>query len=223
MSRSKQPNAYIPMLGQTFLFRGVTDERIAALLNREGVSVVRFEKGETVFSRESQTRMLGVVLHGVCAVMKESENARIPMSVLKQGELFGAASLFRGNDPYVAHVYAKESVWALLISEDALKAMMRDEFDVAENYMRYLTARIRFLSGRIDTFLPQSVEERVLHHMRQYAKDGAYAPEKGMQSLADALRISRATLYRAVGKLMEEGVLTKDGRTYRITDVPSSL
>ena len=44
-----------------------------------------------------------------------------------------------------------------------------------------------------------------------------------MQSLADALRISRATLYRAVGKLMEEGVLTKDGRTYRITDVPSSL
>ena len=75
---------------------------------------------------------------------------------------------------------AQESTWVLLISEEALRSMMQMDFRVTENYLRYLTARIRFLSGRLDGFLPQSVETRKQHINKQKR---APPPIKGRDAL----------------------------------------
>jgi CRP-like cAMP-binding protein len=150
-------------------------------------------------------------------VTKESENGRMPMSVLRQTDLFGAASLFHGDEAYVARVAAAESTWVLLIPEEALCDMMRTDFRVVQNYLRYLTARIRFLSGRLDGFLPQSVEERVLNHIKTRAENGLYESEWSVSALADALRIGRTTLYRAMDKLVSEGKIERHGRAFRLS------
>jgi len=113
-------------------------------------------------------------------------------------------------------VAAAESAWILLISEEALKEMMRRNFRIAENYLAYLTARIRFLSERLDGFLPQNVEERVLQFIRQRAENGLFESEWSVSALADSLRVSRTTLYRAIDKLVLEGKLVKQGRTFRL-------
>lgn len=219
MSRSTQPNAYVSQLKRSPLFRGMEEESILELLFCEGVRVTHFKKGETIFSRDTKQRTLGVLLYGACAVVKTGrDGARIPMSILMPCDLFGAAALFNDASQYVANVTATKSAWALLIREDALTDMMRLDFRVAENYMRYLTARIRFLSGRIDGFLPQSVRERVLYHMQNGAQNGVYTPKKSMSALADALCISRTTLYRAVDELMRDGTIIKQGRAFRLSE-----
>jgi CRP-like cAMP-binding protein len=140
----------------------------------------------------------------------------MPMSILRQTDLFGAASLFHDEEAYVARVTANESTWVLLICEDALRGMMQRDFRVTENYLRYLTARIRFLSDRLDGFLPQSVEERVFNHIKNHAEHGLYESEWSVSALAESLRISRATLYRAMDKLVSEGKIERHGRAFRL-------
>lgn len=221
MSRSTHPATYARQIADTFLFSGVPEEEIAQLLAVEGVRVEHFEKDAVIFDRKQNERALGLILFGSCAVTKESETGKMPMSVLRQGDLFGAASLFRREEQYVARVAAAESAWILLISEEALKGMMRSDFRIAENYLAYLTARIRFLSERLDGFLPQSVEERVLQFIRQHAENGLFESEWSVSALADSLRVSRTTLYRAFDKLVLEGKLAKQGRTFRLTGEPS--
>lgn len=217
MSRSLQPTAYIVLAQKTFLFAGIPEEEIASLLGFSGVRVEHYEKDQVIFDRADTERALGIILYGTCVVTKESENGKMPMSVLRQTDLFGAASLFHDEEAYVARVMAQESTWVLLISEEALRSMMQMDFRVTENYLRYLTARIRFLSGRLDGFLPQSVEERVLNHIKTHAENGLYESEWNVTQLADALRISRTTLYRAMDKLVSNGKIERHGRAFRLS------
>ena len=217
MSRSLQPKAYASLAGKTFLFAGIPEDEILSLLVIAGVRVAHFEKDQVIFDRADTERALGIILYGACVVTKESENGRMPMSVLRQTDLFGAAALFHDEEAYVARVMAQESTWALLISEEALRSMMQRDFRVTENYLRYLTARIRFLSGRLDGFLPQSVEERVFNHIKTRAEDGLYESEWSVSHLADALRISRTTLYRAMDKLVSDGKIERHGRAFRLS------
>ena len=216
MSRSLHPTAYATLAEKTFLFSGIPEEEIFSLLGSEGVRVEHFEKDQTIFDRADTERALGIILYGSCAVTKESENGSMPMSVLRQTDRFGAASLFHDEEAYVARVMAQESTWVLLIDEKALRSMMQRDFRVTENYLRYLTARIRFLSGRLDGFVPQSVEERVLNHIKTRAENGLYESEWSVTQLASALRISRTTLYRAMDKLVSEGKIERHGRAFRL-------
>ena len=217
MSRSLQPKAYASLAGKTFLFAGIPEDEILSLLGIAGVRVAHFEKDQVIFDRTDTERALGIILYGACVVTKESENGRMPMSVLRQTDLFGAAALFHDEEAYVARVMAQESTWVLLIPEEALRSMMQRDFRVTENYLRYLTARIRFLSGRLDGFLPQSVEERVFNHIKTRAEDGLYESEWSVSHLADALRISRTTLYRAMDKLVSDGKIERHGRAFRLS------
>ena len=217
MSRSLQPTAYVALAKKAFLFAGISEEEIASLLAASGVRVEHFEKDQVIFDRADTGRALGIILYGSCVVTKEGGTGCMPMSVLRQADLFGAASLFHGEEAYVARVTAQESTWVLLIAEEALRGMMRIDFRVTENYLRYLTARIRFLSGRLDGFLPQSVEERVLNHIKTRAEDGLYESEWSVTQLADTLRISRTTLYRAMDKLVSDGKIERHGRAFRLS------
>ena len=217
MSRSLNPTAYAKLVASTFLFSGIQEEEIFVLLGMPGVRVEHFEKDQVIFDRADTERALGIILYGACAVTKESDTGKMPMSVLRQNDLFGAASLFHDEEAYVARVMAMESTWVLLISQEALCAMMKQDFRVTENYLRYLTARIRFLSGRLDGFLPQSVEERVLNYIKTRAENGLYESEWSVSLLAEALRIGRTTLYRAMDKLVSEGKIERHGRAFRLS------
>jgi CRP-like cAMP-binding protein len=216
MSRSLHPTAYAQHVTGTFLFAGIPEEEIGALLGVSGVRVEHYEKDQIIFDRDQEERALAIILFGSCAVTKEGDGGKMPMSILHRADLFGAASLFHREPDYVARVSAVESTWILLIPEQALLGMMRRDFRVTENYLSYLTARIRFLSRRLDGFLPQSVEERVLNHIQSRARNGSYESEWSVSALADALCVSRSTLYRAMDKLVSEGKIERNGRTFRL-------
>lgn len=218
MSRSTHPTAYAKLVSKTFLFSEIPEEQIVLLLSCGGVWVEHFEKDQVIFDRGAAERALAVILYGSCSVTKLGGGGNMPMSVLRPTDLSGAASLFHEEKEYVARVTALESTWVMMISEAALREMMQADFRVTENYLRYLTARIRFLSRRLDGFLPQSVEERVLNHIKNRAEDGIYESEWSVSALADALCVSRSTLYRAMDKLVSEEKIERSGRAFRLPE-----
>lgn len=218
MARSIKPETYSAQATCSPLFYGVESEQIEAMLCLNGVSVRHFATGESIYSPNGFARCLGFVVSGAAQVVKGGATGAMPMSVLRVGELFGAAALFNGDTRYVANIRARGSTWAVLITQAALEEMMRTDFRIAQNYIDYLTARIRFLSARLDGFVPPSVEERVLAHIRANAKHGVCRPEHGLTEVAGALRISRATLYRAFDALQAQGRLIKEGKTLRLPD-----
>lgn len=206
--------ADLATLRQTALFAGLTEAQLRPLLERPGVSVASFRRGETIYAPAQFSRSLGVLLSGSATVEKRGGANKMLMSVLRAGDLFGAASLFAPADaPYVVSIRAAAAVRALLIGEAALIALLREDFRLAENYMRYLTGRIRFLNRRIEGFVRPSVEERLLLFLESNAQGGVCTLPFGMTALAQALCAGRATLYRALDALKAAGRIRREGRT----------
>lgn len=216
MAKTIERESLARVAADTPLFKRLTLEEIAACLSLPGVYVRSYGKGELLYSMQASAHAIGFLFAGRAKVMKSDGAGRMLMSVLHVGDVFGAASLFHSEDRYAADILALTRVSAVLISEEAWIGMMRADFRIAENYMAYLTARIRFLSARIDGFVIPTVEERVLSLLRARAVDGVYRPETSLRAIGEALCISRTSLYRAFDALESAGKIQKDGRNIRL-------
>ena len=194
------------------LFRGVSEELLQALAGAEGASLVRFEPG-VVYSPRHFRRSLAVVLSGQLQVTKGA----LAVSVLGPGDLFGAAALYSDEPEFAATVTAKRPSRCLMLEHHLVDRLLAEQGQIRENYLRYLTGRVRFLSGRLQTLAQPGVEGKLARYL--LANGGSSCPAT---ELCQRLGVSRASLYRAFAALEENGLITRRGKTITVAD-PAGL
>ncbi|MGI6191972.1 MAG: Crp/Fnr family transcriptional regulator [Christensenellales bacterium] len=176
----------------------------------------RFRSGEMIYSAGRFERSLGIILSGRCRVTKPSADGReIVMSALKAGDVFGAAALFTEDGDYVTSVRAVSSVSVLFLGEELVHELLQMDFALCERYLSYLCGRIRFLNKRIEAFTGGSAEQRLLSYVVGAAREEGgrkITPAVSATRLAQALDIGRASLYRAMDALVEQGRIAKEGK-----------
>lgn len=195
------------------LFTGMEEAEVLAALAADGVHRLRYRKGETIYRPHDFSRKLGILLSGSIAVTKGD----FPVSRLRSGELFGAAALYNEEPDYVTTLNVTSDCAVLLMSQDWLEAQMDLCPALRRNYIRYLSGRIRFLSGKLEELTGPTAEVKLFHYLAQRARDGAVELDCSMTELAKRLGMGRASLYRALDALEEEGTMKRTGRTVRFT------
>ncbi len=172
---------------------------------------VQIAAGEKLMSAGDAARRLGIILSGAARVYKAAGGKRIFMNALNEGEMIGAAGLFQKDARPVTEVVATKACQVLFFDESELKELFREHFKLTESYLAYLTGRIHFLTARIETMGSPNARDKLLSHIGASAVSGVYKLKAGYNSLADAIGLSRATLYRAMDALEAEGILKRDG------------
>ncbi len=206
-----QAERLLPIIEETFLFKGVALEELTKLLLSLEVEYLHYNSGETILEQSIIKPCLGILLSGSAIVEKHSGEGFMAMSVLSQGQLFGMASLFSCGErqPYPVCIIAGDNTSALVIREETLKQLFSRNHLMAENYICHLTGRIHFLNNRLSHIIQPTVEERVLFYLKHSAEGGNI---KSFSALAKSLCISRASLYRALESLEKRGSIKKSGR-----------
>ena len=156
---------------------------------------------------------LGVLLFGKAQVHKAAGGSRVLVSVLEPPTMMGASCLFMNEAHAATEVRAVKPCRLAFLREDMLRLLMRENFALAENYMRYLTGRIRFLTERIESIGSPGAAEKLMNYLALNARDGKLTLPMGYKSLADALCVSRASLYRVLEELEVAGRLRREGKT----------
>lgn len=174
--------------------------------------------GEKLMSSGDDARRLGMILSGEARVYKTAGCKRIFMNVLKEGEILGAAGLFQKDAKPVTEVVAVKSCKVIFFDENELKKLFISNFQLTENYLAYLTGRIHFLTARIETMGSASARDKLISHISASTTDGVYTLKAGYNSLADAIGLSRASLYRAMDALEAEGRIKRQGNKIEITE-----
>ena len=168
-------------------FRGADEALLRRVLVLPGVTAEAFSAGETVYQPHQFRRCLGFLLAGQVQVT----NAALSVSVLEAGELFGAAALYNDLPDYATTLTARSPCRILFLPQEDVDRLLGEEPLLRRNYLRYLSGRIRFLSGRL----------------------GALAHD-----LAKRLGLSRASLYRAFEALESAGLIRREGKTVIVLD-----
>ena len=199
-----------------FLFSSLPPDEATRLL-AEAPPPCTYGKGETVLP-PAQEHALGILLSGELLVRPPGESGLIKR--LTPGEAFGAAALFSAADTtYVTDLVAAAPSEVLFLPEPLLLKWMRTDFRVAENYLRFLSDRVRFLNRRLSALTADSAEKRLLRFLRHHKADdnGAHTFAGGMSELAARLDMGRTTLYRALQALEKTGHLRRARKSLYLT------
>ena len=202
------------LVSKTELFRGLPPSVLTRILAVSDCTAAEYEKNEVVYDKTNFYRSLGIVLEGKLRVTKENADKRpIVMSTLQRGAMFGAAALFNSEPEYATKITAIERSRVLFLPQRLVKRMIEREPDIAENYIRYLSERILFLNRKIYFLTAGTAEQRLAGFLLDNLAVGEFSEmPMTMHRLADALNMSRASLYRAFDELTASGAVSKQGK-----------
>lgn len=206
---------------KTELFRGSPPGVLTRILAVSDCAAAAYEKNEVVYDKTNFSRSLGIVLEGRLRVTKENADKRsIVMSTLQRGAMFGAAALFNSEPEYATKITAIEHSRVLFLPQRLIKRMIEREPEIAENYIRYLSERILFLNRKIYFLTAGTAEQRLAGFLLDNLAVGEFSEmPMPMHRLADALNMSRASLYRAFDELTASGAVSKQGKLVCINNV----
>lgn len=197
-------------LGRCPLLRGADRSLLLRVPQADGARVVSFPAGETVYSPRHFVRCLGILLSGRLQVTK----GELTVSYLEPGELFGSAALYSDAPEFATTITARRPSRCLLLDQHLVDGLLAREPLVRENYLRYLTGRIRFLSGRLQSVTQPGAEGKLARYLLARASQGSLTCPAA--DLARELGLSRASLYRAFRTLEAGGLIMRQGKTIRI-------
>lgn len=203
--------SYKEILEKCFLFENLPAQ-IQEMVFSE-LEVQNFKKGQSIYTKQEFEKSLGIILEGEATVYKENA----VLNRLTPGSLFGAAAVFSDGDEYVTTIRAEKKCAIVFITDEELQDYFVRFPDMALEYIKFLSGRIRFLNRKIDSFTSRSAEDALwgwLCNNRQ--ADNQLVIKEGYAELARKLNVSRASLYRALAKLEDEGKIIKNGSKIKI-------
>ncbi len=203
----KLTKAHQELLSGCFLFQSLGEAEQQSVF--QSLTIQLFEKGEAIYTQYDFHKSLGFILEGEAAVLKDNNTL---LNLLEPGSCFGAAALFAPTEEYVTNIVARKAVRAVFLSGEELTQLFRTYPDMALSYITFLSGRIQFLNRKIDSFTMTTAEDAVWRWMKLNEDEkGCVAVDGGFARLARELSIGRATLYRSLARLEEEGRIVKDG------------
>ena len=200
-------------LGRCTLLRGVPEDGIARVLDEPGAELVHFSGGQVVYSPQHFSRRLGILLSGSLQVTK----GELTVSCLEPGELFGAAALYCDAPQYATTITARRPSRCLMLDQALIDRLLEQHSQIRENYLRYLTGRIRFLSNRLQSLAQAGAEGKLARYLLANGQGGSVTCTAS--GLAQRLGISRASLYRAFEALENSALIVRRGKTILIPDL----
>ncbi len=215
----------LELLSRTPLFEGANLEILGIVLS-EGTCEKQYMPEDTISPNESGKKNLAVMLKGKAQVRSSDTDRRVLLRTLEKGDIFGVAELFGGSDGTVSRIVALKNSSVLFIPEAKMGILLEKDKKVMYNYMNFLCRRIRFLNKRIACFTAGSAERRLAFYLESLATESGSSttesikvtPEVSMGALAEMLDIGRASLYRAIDTLSDDGFIEKSGKSFILRD-----
>lgn len=185
------------------------DPPLTESLLTQGI-LLDFCPGQIIYTPHHFQQSLGILLSGALQVRRE----QLSVSTLQPGDLFGAAALYSDEANYTATLTGETAGRILLLDFPYIHQLLGESPLVRENYLRYLTGRIRFLNQRLHSVAAGDGEGKLARHLLSLSGE----LDCPATQLAKRLGMSRATLYRAFQTLESAGAIRRDGRKILVLD-----
>ena len=198
-------------LARSPLFAGLPAQEIPAVLGKAGRRAV-FSEGSEIVLSDQTVRRLGIVLSGEVLVIGAGG---VPLNRIGPSGLFGAASLFGEGAGAPTRLTAKKAASILFLTEAETEALTSDP-RIRRNLLAFLCDRIRFLNKKVATFSAADAPEKLTLYLKERCKGGRVTVEGGLAQLARTLDLGRASLYRALDRLEQNGTIRRNGRIIEV-------
>ena len=217
MGHYSMKQSYLKLILAQKLFDGCEQNMIEDIILESG-TLRGFRSGEAM---ESDERAVGILLSGRGVIYSSDKGRQSLLRFISPVEAVGVAGLFADKAPDT-RIYAcgdgKSEMF--FVGRKAFEELMAAENDgrFRTNLIKFLSDRVTFLNSKIDFVTGGSAERRLVMFLKNSSANNNGEIEIGMSmtALAHALDIGRASLYRAFDALVEDGAISRDGKSVKI-------
>lgn len=206
----------------SILLRGMMPQEIGRMLEASAAQLLEFAKGDFVFHQEEEVRFVYILVSGMVAVCKDSEDGRrhIVTRIETPGDLFAEVYAFIPAGHYDYYVEAQQRSLVLAIPKEyfggrSVPDPQREQ--VMSNMLSVLASKAYYLNSRLYVLGGGSIREKVLRLLEQ--SDGSSRGGQRVmtrEQMADSLGVSRPALSRELMKMVDDGLIFFDGKAIRI-------
>ena len=208
------------ILKGSFLFSGLNESEILRILNENPPSVRCFKRGDLIYSSANGEGSVGFVLSGRCEIrLDRSEKGKTVLNILSDGDSFGVLSVF-SDDEFPTHIYATKNSEILFFTAEQIKYFVNNYSQISTNLITFLANRISFLNKKIATFSGNRVEDRLAAFLtNESERRGSLEFPFNCNKTAEEINAGRASVYRALASLEENGLIFMSEKIIYIKDL----
>ena len=183
-------------------------------INMDDGFSVEMSKDSLIDDVYSSSRFATAVIKGSINVMSQiADDRRILITKLKEGDIFGISNLFIDEDLRTM-LECNEDCTLFMIRKEAFRKRLIENESAMIMYCQTVNRKIQFLLDKIEKLSVPTARSRIAYSLIS----GSYMLSRTREELASSLGISRATLFRELSLLQQDGIIEKDGRKLRIKD-----
>lgn len=184
------------------LFRGLTTERAAELLETYGYALRTYPSHSFPAMQGDACRALLIVCRGrVNAWMAGEGGKQIIVEQFAEWDVLAPAFLMATRNVYPVSVETTTECELLVIHRETLLRMLHADMRMMENYLREISDKCFALTQRIGSFALKSLREQLLTYLHTH---DTYARQ---QDIADRFGVARPSLNRVLQELSQEGIV----------------
>ena len=198
-------------------FKCASNDTVNKYLNEDAIKVSSFSHGEIIYSPVSKRISVGILIEGTAKVSPNGDEKTL-LKTMGVGELFGIANLYAEDASFPSVIVAEKKAKILFIDGDAFKSFIENDPSALKCYLSFLSKKIVYLNKKIATFTASSAENKLALYLTENAKENTLHLSVSMSELAKTLGLGRASLYRALDKLLDAGLIERDGADIRMID-----
>lgn len=204
----------INLLAQTALFYKIAPVTLPATLKFLEAQKLCYEKNQTILSADNSVPLVGIVLEGSVAVLKDDFwGNRAILTKLTVGDIFAEAFACANLTEIPVNVIATEKTTVLFINY--LKVTQSTPaFDAQSqlmlNMLTLLARKNIFLTQKIEHLMKRSTREKILSFLSEQATlsgQASFDIPLNRQELADYLAVDRSALSKELKKKKKEGLI----------------
>lgn len=179
----------------------------------QSLTPISMLKGQT-FSSLSKIPAVVFLLDGNLDVYTSSY---VLLSTLKSGDFFEPVSIFSSIKPLLPlHIRARTNCIITMLDKTSMLSLLDNDPVFSRNYMKLSADTLQTMLCRLEYFTAATPSIALsLYLLRNHTHHILRLPD-GFAGLARRLNISRATLYRALSELEQQGLVSHHEKTIRI-------
>ncbi len=201
----------------------LTEEQLY-YLNRHCI-VRRFKKNELVYSEGEESTHVVCVAKGKLKIYRKGAGGRSQIvRVVKPGEMCAYRAMFAG-EPFVTNASAIEASELYMISQDVIKTLLSQNFDLAWYFISKLSFDLGVADKRSVSLTQKHVKGRLaesLIFLRDnfgFEEDGkTLAANLSREDIANLSNMTTSNAIRTLSWMAKENIVEVDGRKIKFVD-----
>ena len=204
------------------LFAGLAPTEIEIDMSGVGYRLVKFERHDIFALAGMPCRYADIVIEGtlICR-MSALSGKQVEVSRLRSGNLVAPAFLFGKDNGMPVGVETDTDVTVLRMRKEEFARLLRDNWQLTENFVRVLSNINVFLTRRMRVLSLFTVREKVAWLLMERAgEQGSNTIHlyRSRQEIADSFGIQKFSLLRVLADFQKEGAIKINGKEITILD-----